>query len=643
MTGVIPINVARVSQNLRAFNLLNTVRATQLDLFRSQNQLATGLRFSSPSEDPTGAGSAIRLDRRMDVLRQVEGNLRQVNATLQEGEAAMQAACDLALDAHTLALQMTSDTSSPDDRAALGLTVDSLIEQIIAVGNRRHLDTYLFSGHFGDDLPFEWVEDGVLFRGDTGALQTIVDSDLSQDTFTISGAEFFNALSAGVQGFVDLDPALTRETRLVDLNGATGSGVTPGRIVVSDGRSQSEIDLSGCDTVGDVLDQLNYGLPSSLRASLGTCGIDISGTVGRPLDITITDVASGNTAVELGIYADNPVTGIAGGDLDPKLTPRTALEDLNAGAGIDLSSGLTISVGREVAKIDFGGTATIEDVLNRINQSSDAVLARIGDDGQSLTVLNRLSGADLQIGELGGDAAEALGIRSMHAGTRLSELNDGLGVDSVDGDDIRLTTSDGTTIDIDIDELDLATATLQDVVALFNTRGGGAISVGLTRQGNGLTITDNTVGAGTLRIERLNVSPAIDGLGLDGTVVGDTLTGRDVNPVRVHSPFTTLLAMRDGLARDDTQAISIAGGKLNESLRDMQQVQGELAAKASAMQQRGDRIDNEITATRVLQSDVRDVDMTEAIIRFQQVQTALQANLATAAQIMNLSLLDYLR
>ena len=53
--AVTPINIARVSQNLKAFNLLSTVRASQLALFRVQNQLATGLKFLTPSEDPTGA------------------------------------------------------------------------------------------------------------------------------------------------------------------------------------------------------------------------------------------------------------------------------------------------------------------------------------------------------------------------------------------------------------------------------------------------------------------------------------------------------------------------------------------------------------------------------------------------------------
>ena len=44
----------------------------------------------------------------------------------------------------------------------------------------------------------------------------------------------------------------------------------------------------------------------------------------------------------------------------------------------------------------------------------------------------------------------------------------------------------------------------------------------------------------------------------------------------------------------------------------------------------------------VLAYNYFDVDMAEAIVRFQQMQTALQANLATASKVLNLSLLDYL-
>jgi flagellar hook-associated protein 3 FlgL len=640
--NVSPVNLTRVSQNLRAFNLLNTVRASNLDLFRSQNQLATGLRFTVPSEDPTRAVEAIKLDRYTDILNQVSRNLLRVNETLRAGESAVQEATDLVMEAHTLALSMAGDTQSPGERESIQTVIDSILDQLVTVGNRRHLDVNLFSGNYGDDVPFELGAEGVLFRGDDGRLQTIVDSDLSQDTFTISGMELFNAVSDSVRGFVDLNPALTSDTRLVDLNGATGNGVRLGRIEVSDGRDQVEIDLTGADTVGDVIDILNDALPSTLVAQLSNIGIDIIPTGFGPATVTITD-AAGNSALDLGIYRDTPAVSITGADLDPRLTLRTALDDLNLGAGVNLAGGLTIRNGSEVANVTFTGAETLEDVLNQINQADVGVLAQIGADGKTIEVRNRISGANLYIEENGGGAATALGIRSMYAGTQLSALNDGLGVDSVDGDDIRITTADGTTIDIDINDLTLDTATLQDVIDLLNTRAGGAITATLATTGNGITITDNTAGGGTLAIERLNLSPAIDALGLNVAAVGGVLTGTDVNPVRVDSPFTALLELRQALASDDSEGISAAGRRLSSTLERMQDLQGQLAAKAAAMLERDDRIENEQSAARILQSDIRDADLTEAIVRFQQVQTALQANLATASRVMNLSLLDYLR
>lgn len=642
--NVIPVNVARVSQNLRAFNLLATVRGANVDLFRVQNQLATGLRFLSPSEDPVRSSAAMRLERHADTLEMIEANLISANTALRTGESSMQEAIDILREAHATALEALSDTISADERRALAVVLDAAIDQAVRIGNREHLGTYLFSGHFGDDDPFAMTNEGVLFRGDAGRMQAIVDTDFSQEHFTISGQELFNAVSSGVRGFVDLNPQVTINTRLSDLRGATGAGVTLGRIVVSEGAQQVEIDLSEADTVGDVLDRLNAEMPTSLQATLTPTGINVIPAGSAPVTITIRDLSGGQTAKQLGIATGSPVGFVVGGDLDPALTPRTALADLNLGAGIDLSSGITIRNGQLSDTIDFTGAATIEDVLSRINEANVGAWARIGEDGNTIDILSRVSGSDLFVEEAGGLAATSLGVRSLYAETKLAALNDGAGVLTIEGDDLRITTASGAMIDIDLDDLNIdASTTLQDVIDLFNARGGGDITASLTSVGNGIEIQDNTAGAGVLQIERLNVSPAIDGLGLDVPASGTALVGADVNPVRVDGAFTALLELRVGLVNDDTSLLSNAGQRLEQALEHMQQVQGRLASQAKTMEDRAVRIDSEKTATQVMASDVRDVDFTEAIVRFQQVQTALQANLATSARVMSLSLIDFLR
>ena len=638
-----PINLGRVSQNLKAFTLLNTMRSNQLGLYNVQNQIATGSRFQRPSQEPLAAGAAGRLDRKLESLAQVQKNLRDANAFLAEGESAMQDAINLAIEANTLAIEAASDGLTPDERSSLAVVIDSILEQLVSIGNREHLGTPLFSGHYGDSAPFEQLADGVLFRGDAGRLKTILDTNLAQDTFSISGLEFFQTESAAVVGFADLDPRLTLDTRIADLDGALGQGVGLGRIAVSDGATTVDIDLTGVDTIGDLLDRLNAGMPDTLVAIADADAIRIQSAGAAPVRVTITDTAGGTTAVDLGIFTNQPLAAIAGLDLNARLTERTRISDFYLGAGVDLTNGFTITNGAETARLDFAGAATLEDLLNRINQTDIGVTARIAADGSRIEIRNRVSGRALRISENGGLVATALGVRSLHAGVPLSALRQGLGVDSVVGDDFRVTTEDGTTIDVDINDLDLGSATVQDVLNLLNTRGGGALTATLSQAGAGIVITDNTDGAGALRIERLNVSPTIDSLGLNVAATGGQLVGGDVNPIVVDGPFTALLELRTAMRADDAKAVTAAGQRLQRTLSEMQRVQGELAARARVMLERETRVEAETVGTRLLLSEARDTDLTEAVVRFQQAQTALQANLAVSSTVFDLSLLDYLR
>lgn len=640
--SVVPVNIGRVSQNLRSTTVLNTLRATQFSMFRAQNQLSTGLRFQRPSEDVVSAAAALRIDRRLGILEQVRENLNAANAVLGEAEAGVQDAMNLLTDANALALQAVGDSTTPDERSALATTVDAMIDQLIAIGNREHLDTFLFSGHFSGAPPFTLTADGVLFRGDFGRLQTTLDSDLSQTQFTISGADFFRAVSGAVQGRVDLNPALTLETRVQDLAGATGNGVDLGRIVIDNGSEQTIVDLSGSATVGDIIDKLNAAAPSNVRASITATSIVLDWVGTGPGQITVADVEGGTTATDLGIFGSNPSNQIIGVDLNPRLTRLTPLSVLNLGAGVDLSAGLVIRNGAQVANIDFSGAETFEDVLDRIQQADVGVLAEINAAANGINVRNRISGSELRIEESGGTAAAQLGIRTMDGATRLAELNDGRGVHTVAGDDFAITTADGTQIAIDLDALDLATATLDDVIVLLNTAGGGAFTASLATSGSGLVLTDNTAGAGALSVAAVNYATTLSDLGLDVPPTGPTLIGQDVNPAIVDGPFTALVELRDALLSDDARRISDAAERLQRVLPEMQRVQGRLAALASQMLDRQNRLESEATFHQVLLSDVRDADVTETVVKFQQAQTALQANLATAGQILNLSLLNYL-
>ncbi|MBK9129123.1 MAG: hypothetical protein IPM13_15175 [Phycisphaerales bacterium] len=630
------INLARVSFNQRANALRDALQRNQAGLYAVQGELTTNLKFTRPSGDPVGARAATRFHRALEQLDTVRGSLDHVNGLLTEAEAAAQEAVDLLKEARTLALSAVGDSMSADERQAIATVVKSLLEQMVTVGNRRYQDTYLFSGH-DSRPPFELAMGGVLYGGDGSRRAAIVDSDGSVAAFTIPGATFFAGASTQVAGVVDLDPALTSATLLSDLAGASGQGVRPGRITVRVGDERTTIDLRSAATVGDLVDRFNAELPGGLQAEMTTTGIRIVGGGGRT--VTITDVPGHSLALDLGLRGESTDDTRPGADLQPRVTRLTQLSALNGGAGIDLAGGLRIRTGETVVTVGFEGVQTVEDVLTRINGAGVGAWARIAPDGRSIEVVSRVSGVDFAIEEAGGLAATRLGIRSLHGGTLLASLNGGRGVQTVSGADLRITARSGAAFDIDVDGV----STLQDLIDRINLATGGAVVADLTSSGNGIRLTDQTAGAGALSVSPLNSSTALTGLGLDVTASGGQLVGRDVNVQRVDSPFTGLIELHRALDGDDRLGISRAAERIERVLERLQEQQGQMAAIARTMSERSERVESETTATQVLLSDVRDTDFTDAAVRFQQLQVALQASLATAQKVMNLSLLDYLR
>ena len=196
------------------------------------------------------------------------------------------------------------------------------------------------------------------------------------------------------------------------------------------------------------------------------------------------------------------------------------------------------------------------------------------------------------------------------------------------GGDFRITTASGQTIDVSLEDC----ATLQDAIDQLNQTGGGAITAGLASTGNGLVITDNTTGGGTVKIEALNGSTALASLGLDVTASGNQLVGRDINPLRVDSPFTALLELQSGMQRDDRAALTQAGQRLDRIMKRMQEVQGEMASRARVMTTAPTGSRPRSRPRKRCSANVRDVDFADAAVRFQQLQTALEANLSTASK-----------
>ena len=195
--------------------------------------------------------------------------------------------------------------------------------------------------------------------------------------------------------------------------------------------------------------------------------------------------------------------------------------------------------------------STVRDVLDSINDAAVSVVASIAGDSFVLTDVSAGSGV-LRVEEVGGAVASDLGllgsvtgsvrtgsqVMSLIDSTSLEVLNEGNGVGRNNGNDVRFTLRDGTTIDVDLSN----SARITDVIGAINSATGntGDLVARIAADGKRLELVDQTGSNGTFSVAAVGTSRAAEDLGLVGSVTGsgasEVLTG-----ARIQSGLDTVL------------------------------------------------------------------------------------------------------
>jgi flagellin-like hook-associated protein FlgL len=640
--AILPTQLARVSNLLRTNSAQGQIALTQRKLLQVQNELTTGKRINVASDDPGDAAIVQQLQKSLEQRQSFLTNLNRAKNHLSEVDSTLGDLNDLIQRAQEIASANVGSDVPPEQRAGAAAVVESIYGEALTLANKQFEGVYLFAGDRSTDAPFVAGPGGARFVGSENVLQNAFDESTDLP-FMVNGADVFGALSSRVQGRTDLSPAMSAATPLSALKGATGNGVRPGLLTISNGTSTATIDLRGADNVGDVLGAINSSGLGTISAAIAP-GSQIVLNAGPGDNITVADSAGGTVASDLGLL--RPVgagagVSLTGQSVAPAVTPLTPLSSLRNGAGIDQAGGLRITSGSTTTTIDLSSAVTVEDLLNTINGSGAGVLARINAAGTGIDVVNPTQGSSIGIGENGGTTAADLGVRSFGPASLLGDFNNGKGVLLAAGADFRVTRSDGTTFDVD---LTAAATTVQDVIDAINTASGGAgLTASLATSGNGIVLTDTAGGAGALAISALNFSNAAADLGLTASpAVGNVIAGADANTVASLGLFANLAKLRDALTANDSTGITAAAEGLSADYARSTRVRGETGARVQGLESRQNRLEDQDVATKSLLSTLSETDMTEAISRFQTLQTALQASMQTTAQVLHLSLLDFL-
>lgn len=330
MAGIVPIPNTRVSNLLTRQRLMAQLQSDQLDVFRLQTQVSTGRRITLPSEDAPAARRAVTLQRLLERKEQLRSNVQTGKSFLQATDVALNNVAGLLGDVRGTALGVASTTATQTERTAALEEVNRAIEHLVATANTQFRGRYLFAGSQTNVEPYAVSGDYVHYAGDDQTISAFSDIGVLFGA-NAPGANVFGGISNEVLGGADLTPEVTADTPLSSLR--NGRGISPnGALQFSDGVSSSIIDVSSAATIGDVLRRIEANPPAgrTITASLTGSGIKLQLDAAGGGALTVTEVASGKAASELGILepVGAPPSGLVGDDLEPILLPTTRLADL---------------------------------------------------------------------------------------------------------------------------------------------------------------------------------------------------------------------------------------------------------------------------------------------------------------------------
>lgn len=697
--SILPSNLARVPNILTSRITLANIARTNVDLLTTQSQIATGRDIARPSDDIVRAATIANLDDRLERSTQLSRNLTHAESALNVLDNIFDESNQLALQGKSIAAAQLNFTTSAAERQGQAVVVDQLLQSLYNTANRQSVAGYALGGGRTETPPIQEFLGGYRYVGEGAGITT--DLGLAARVpITMGGGNPVTARSARVKGDVDLNPVLTTDTRLADVKGARGLGVTLGEIEFSFvGGPRTKVDLTGADSVKDVQAKLTSAIkkyetdnsvtilgPGGVTVGAGGLAINVAAT---PVTVPPTptpslqfyDIGSGVAAQDLGLASTTAASPIiftsaatAGADVNPKLTWRTPVVAMT---GVTTPPGLGSiklnNLGR-TATVDLSGAVTLGDVKNLIETTNLGVRVAINADGTGIDVLNDVSAArknSLSIEEVPGSGytASRLGIRSLTDTTSIDDFNYGRGVQIVDGrknpisgvvdptlnTDFQIVLGDaaGTVINVDLRPQDMAT--VRTVLDRINAEAAPALAAaglapgdlvaGLTDGTNGITLQQNAAFPNAVRVQAINNSPAAEQLGLVGGTYNTTtkqLVAQDTAKVRVDSLFTHLSDLRDALAADDTAGIQLAGESLERSIGALGETRGLVGGLARRVDDASAREDDRRVIDEQVRSQLRDTDFTKAASKFTLLQTQLEAGLRVAASTQQQSLLNFL-
>lgn len=369
----------RVTNTMITNNLMRNLNKNLTRMERMQQQMASGKKFISPSDDPIGVSRSLRLNTEVATMEQHKRNADDTQSWLDTTEMALSNMETILHRARELTVQAASETNSIDERNAIASEMRELRGQLIQIGNTSYAGSYIFSGFKTDKALFD--ADGKYDLGGGTARLTL--DEVIETNIGLGDRIGMNAVGQRVFGLHDgvnianldlktidtLKQQQSMRGRYMDLAANTIVAPAPGlNFTITNGTDSQVVNITG-----------TYNDLSALAAAIET-----------ELDTTVFDEPNVNITVENNrlVFESNTVLTIQSGTVNPldpvlDVTLMGMTNNQNSVSRVDAGneSQLIAVFDQLISDLESDNTAGIDSGLSRLQKQAaniSAIRAEVG-------------------------------------------------------------------------------------------------------------------------------------------------------------------------------------------------------------------------------------------------------------------------
>jgi flagellar hook-associated protein 3 FlgL len=157
----------RISTNFIQQQSVDAMLRQQTELAKTQQQVSTGERIQTPSDDPVAAVRILGIERDLNLTQQYQGNADAAENKLSVTDGILTSAADIMQRIRELAVQGLNDSNDPNARQGIAEEIRQLNETLVSLANTTDANgEYLFSGYQSNTQAFD--PSTYAYNGDSG-------------------------------------------------------------------------------------------------------------------------------------------------------------------------------------------------------------------------------------------------------------------------------------------------------------------------------------------------------------------------------------------------------------------------------------------------------------------------------------------